>query len=62
MAFPATEILSSYSVNKPGFDVGGGLAVGALGHSKLFMEAKWQHTFLTNPHVDYLPVSFGFRW
>jgi opacity protein-like surface antigen len=62
VAFPATEILSSYSVNKPGFDVGGGMAIGALGHGKLFMEAKWEHAFLTNSHVDYLPVSFGFRW
>ncbi len=62
VAFPATEILSNYSVNKPGFDVGGGMAIGALGHGKLFMEAKWEHAFLTNSHVDYLPVSFGFRW
>ena len=62
VAFPATEVLSSYSVNKPGFDVGAGVAIGALGHGKLFMEAKWEHAFLANSRVDYIPVTFGFRW
>jgi hypothetical protein len=62
VAFPGTEILSSYYVNKPGFDVGGGMAFGAWGHGKIFMEAKWDHAFLTSSHVNYLPVSFGFRW
>lgn len=62
VAFGATQILSSYSVNKPGFDVGAGIAVGAWGHGKIFAEAKWDHAFLTNSHIDYIPVSFGFRW
>jgi len=62
VAFGANEILSSYSVNKPGFDVGGGVAFGAFGHGKFFAEAKWDHVFMTNSHIDYLPVSFGFRW
>jgi hypothetical protein len=34
----------TYSVNKPGFDVGGGVTIGAVGH------------------MDFLPVTFGFRW
>lgn len=62
VAFGANEILSSYSVNKPGFDVGGGVAFGLPGHGKFFAEAKWDHAFLSNSHIDYLPVSFGFRW
>lgn len=62
VAFGANEILSSYSVNKPGFDVGGGVAFGLRGHGKLFAEAKWDHGFLSGSHIDYLPISFGFRW
>jgi hypothetical protein len=42
--------------------VGGGVAFGAFGHGKFFAEAKWDHVFMTNSHIDYLPVSFGFRW
>jgi opacity protein-like surface antigen len=62
VAFGAQQILSSYSVNKPGFDVGAGLAFGAWGHGKFFAEAKWDHMFMANSHADYVPVKFGFRW
>ena len=56
VAFGANQILSAYSVNKPGFDVGGGVAFGAWGHGKIFAEAKWDHVFLmTGFHIDYLP-------
>jgi hypothetical protein len=62
-AVPATQILSSYSVNKPGFDIGAGVAFGAPGgHGKFFAEARYDHIFMTNSHVDYIPVTFGFRW
>jgi hypothetical protein len=60
---PATEILSSYSVNKPGIDVGAGFAVGTKFHGKLFAEARYDRIFMSNDrHIDYVPVSFGFRW
>lgn len=62
VAIGANQVLSSYTVTKPGFDVGAGVAVGALGHGKLFMEAKWDRMFMNNGHTDYLPVTFGFRW
>jgi hypothetical protein len=62
VAFGANQVLSSYSVNKPGFDVGGGVELGTVGHGKIFAEAKWEHMFLTSANVNYLPVSFGFRW
>jgi hypothetical protein len=61
VAFGATQVLSSYTVNKPGFDVGAGVALG-VPHGKFFMEAKWDHAFLANSHIDYVPVSFGFRF
>ncbi|HEY3826921.1 MAG TPA: hypothetical protein VGL82_20330 [Bryobacteraceae bacterium] len=62
VSFGANQIVASYSVTKPGFDVGAGAEFGALGHGKFFTEAKWNHMFLAGGHTDYIPVSFGFRW
>jgi hypothetical protein len=62
-AVPATTILSSYSVNKPGVDVGIGFAIGTKWHGKLFAEAKYDRMFYNSYfHTDYLPVTFGYRW
>ena len=61
-AVPATQVLSSYSVNKPGVDIGAGIAFGSLHHGKFFAEARYDHIFMTGSHVDYIPVTFGFRW
>lgn len=66
LGFPASAtpvgIAASYIVNKPGFDVGAGVSMGALAHGKFFAEAHWDHVFLSGGHFDYIPVSFGFRW
>lgn len=66
-AFPASfagnQVLSSYTVTKPGFDIGGGIGVGKIGHGKLFMEARWEHMFMNNgAHLDAIPVTVGFRF
>jgi hypothetical protein len=61
-SFVANQVVSSYTVTKPGFDVGAGFEVGVIGHSKFFTEAKWEHMFLAGGHTDFIPVSFGFRW
>lgn len=62
-AIPTSQVLASYSVNKPGFDVGAGFAVGTRFHGKIFAEAKYNRMFLSNGyHTDYIPVTFGFRW
>lgn len=54
---------TNYIVNRPGFDVGAGFAFGGALHGRFFAEAKWNHVFLTDSyHVDYVPVTFGFRW
>jgi hypothetical protein len=58
----ANQFLASSSVNKPGFDVGGGVNVKAFGRGKFFVEAKWDHMFLNGAHLDFVPVSFGYRW
>jgi hypothetical protein len=62
VAFPANQVVASYSVNKPGIDAGIGFAVGTKWHGKFFAEAKYNRIFNGNYHTDYLPVTFGFRW
>jgi Outer membrane protein beta-barrel domain len=63
VAVPVNQVLSSYSVNKPGIDIGAGLAIGTKGHGKIFAEAKYNRIFMGNSfHTDYVPVTFGFRW
>ncbi len=60
---PTTDILASYTVNKWGINGGAGVAFGSKWHGKFFAEARWDRVFLTSSrHIDYLPVSFGFRW
>jgi hypothetical protein len=59
-----TQLLrSDYSVIKPGYDVGVGLAFGAPVHGKVFAEARYVHVFDNNRFfTNYIPVTFGFRW
>ncbi|HVW08522.1 MAG TPA: outer membrane beta-barrel protein [Bryobacteraceae bacterium] len=59
-----TQLLrSDYSVIKPGFDAGLGLAFGAPWHGKFFAEARYEHVFDNNRFfTNYIPVTFGLRW
>ena len=60
---PTTQILSSYTVNKPGVNLGAGFAIGTKWRGKFFAEAKYNRIFTgNNRHADYIPVSIGFRW
>lgn len=63
--YPATfgtnVVVSDYSVNKPGVDVGAGVAFGSKWGGKFFAEAKYVHIYNGQFHTDYIPVTFGFR-
>jgi len=60
---PTTEILDSYTINKPGLNIGAGFTVGTRWRGKFFGEARYNRIFTGNDrHLDYVPVSFGFRW
>ncbi len=60
---PTTQILSSYTVNKPGINVGAGFSVGTKWHGKVFAEARYNRIFMGNDrYTDYVPVTLGFRW
>ena len=62
VAVPTTQILSSYSVNKPGVNAGAGIQFGKKWGGKFFAEARYHRIFLGDRHSDYVPVTFGFRW
>jgi hypothetical protein len=60
---PTTEVLASYSVNKPGANIGAGVAFGTKYRAKIYAEARWNHIFMSNgERMDYVPVTFGVRW
>ena len=60
---PSTQILASSSVNKPGANIGAGIAFGTRWHAKLYAEARYHHIFMSNgQRMDYVPVTFGIRW
>lgn len=62
VAYPANQVLASYSVNKPGIDAGAGISFGSKWHGKFFAEARYNRIFMRDSHTDYIPVTFGFRW
>jgi hypothetical protein len=54
-------VLSSYSINKPGFNAGAGISLGTRWNAKFYAEARYHRMFTSVP-TDYIPVTFGVRW
>jgi opacity protein-like surface antigen len=61
-AVPVQDVLSSYSVNKPGVNGGLGLAFGTKWNLKFYAEARYHRIIFGDRHADMLPVTFGVRW
>jgi len=59
---PASGLTTAYSVNKPGYDVGGGFEFGLSRRAKVFVEARYDHMFNSTSHTDFIPVTVGWRW
>ena len=59
---PVQNVLSSYSVNKPGVNGGIGLAFGTKWNVKFYAEARYHRIIFGDRHADMLPVTFGIRW
>lgn len=55
-------VLSSYSVNKPGFDAGVGVNIGSKWRAKFYAEAKYNRVFTNYGVTDFIPVTFGVRF
>jgi opacity protein-like surface antigen len=58
----ANQVIASESLNKPGFNVGVGVALGTKWNAKFYAEARYNRMFLGDYHADYMPVTFGVRW
>jgi opacity protein-like surface antigen len=59
---PTKNVLSSYSVSKPGVNGGLGLAFGTKWNVKFYAEARYHRIIFGDRHADMLPVTFGIRW
>lgn len=63
VAVPTETVLSSYSVLKPGFNGGMGLAFGTRWDAEFYTEARFHRMFLGNDrYADTIPVTFGIRF
>lgn len=64
--FPApvfgNQVLSSYSVNKPGFNAGLGVNIGSKWRAKFYAEARYTRVYTSQGVTDYIPVTFGVRF
>lgn len=56
------QVLSSYTVNRPGANLGAGVAFGSKWRAKFYAEARYNRIFTNNGVTDYLPVTFGVRF
>lgn len=56
------QVLASYSVNKPGWDLGAGINLGSKWRAKFYAEARYNRMFTNNGITDYIPVTFGIRF
>ena len=60
---PVQQVVASYTVNKPGVNIGMGVAFGGWRNAKFYAEARYHRIFVTSDrHTDYIPVTFGVRF
>jgi hypothetical protein len=60
---PVEQVVASYTVNKPGVNIGMGLGFGGWRSAKFYAEARYHRIFITGDrHTDYIPVTFGVRF
>ena len=61
---PATAVLNSFTQNKSGVNVGGGVAirVKADSNTKFFAESRYHYIYTSPIRTSVLPVTFGLRW
>lgn len=63
VTLPVDQVVSSYSLNKPGWNGGMGLSFGTRWKAQFYTEARFHRMLLGNDrYVDAIPVTFGIRW
>ena len=61
--YPSSETALDYIIHKPGLDVGFGISMQVKWNVKMYAEAKYVRVFAGSlGHMDYLPISIGFRF
>lgn len=58
---PVTQVLTSYSLNKPGVNIGAGAAFGIPRGGKVFAESRYHRMIIGSAHTDLVDVTVGFR-
>ena len=63
-AIPTNTVLGSFTQNKGGLNIGGGVSMRLRGDSnaKFFAEARYHYIFTSPIRTAVLPVTFGLRW
>jgi opacity protein-like surface antigen len=61
---PTNVILGTFTQNKGGLNIGGGVSMRLRGDSnlKFFAEARYHYLFTSPVRTNVLPVTFGLRW
>ena len=64
MLVPVDSVVASFTQNKGGLNIGGGMTVRIRGDSnvKFFVETRYHHAFTTPKATNMIPVTFGLRW
>ena len=64
VAVPATAVLDSFSQNKGGLNIGGGVSVRvrADSNAKVYAETRYHYIYTSPIRTSILPVTFGLRW
>jgi opacity protein-like surface antigen len=62
-AVPSNEVLGSFTQNRGGLNIGGGVSFRIKGDSnlKFYAESRYHYIF-TDQRTTILPVTFGLRW
>jgi hypothetical protein len=60
----ANQVLGSFTQNKGGWNVGGGVSfrVKEDSNAKIYAESRYHYIYTTPFRTTVLPVTFGFRW
>jgi len=60
--YNTTVVVSHYSSNQGGLNIGTGLTFGHFDHAKLFTEARYEWLDTPGHSTQIIPVTFGLRW
>ncbi|HWB86234.1 MAG TPA: outer membrane beta-barrel protein [Bryobacteraceae bacterium] len=56
------QVIGSFSVTKPGFNIGAGVTFRVGDNSQFYAETRYHKMFTDRVNTTILPVTFGFRW